>query len=89
MVYKVFNKKTSGCGTKNENFLSKQLVEELLKPNIRKFKKRKVHLPFVDNIWGAYPAVMQLISRFNEGFRFLLCVFGIYSKYAWVIPLKY
>ena len=31
---------------------------------------------------------MQLISKFNEGFRFLLCVIEIYSKYAWAIPLK-
>ena len=31
---------------------------------------------------------MQLISKFNEGFRFLLCVIDIYSKYAWVIPLR-
>ena len=31
---------------------------------------------------------MQLISKFNNGFRFLLCVIDIFSKYAWVIPLK-
>ena len=31
---------------------------------------------------------MQLISTFNKGFRFLLCVIGIFSKYAWVVPLK-
>ena len=31
---------------------------------------------------------MQLISKFNKGFRFLLCVIDIYSKYARVIPLK-
>ena len=31
---------------------------------------------------------MQLISQFNKGFRFLLCVIHIYSKYAWVVPLK-
>ena len=32
---------------------------------------------------------MQLLSKFNKGFRFLLCAIDIYSKYAWVIPLKY
>ena len=37
---------------------------------------------------GAELAHMQLISKFNKGFRFLLCVVEIYSKYAWVIPLK-
>ena len=31
---------------------------------------------------------MQLISKFNKGFRFLLCVTGIFSKYAWVVRLK-
>ena len=31
---------------------------------------------------------MRVISKFNKGFRFLLCVIDIYSKYAWVIPLK-
>ena len=32
---------------------------------------------------------MQLISKFNKGFKFLLCVIDIFSKYAWVVPLKY
>ena len=31
---------------------------------------------------------MQLISKFNKGFRFLLCVIYIFSKYAWVLPLR-
>ena len=31
---------------------------------------------------------MQLLSIFNKRFRFLLCVIDIYSKYAWVVPLK-
>ena len=31
---------------------------------------------------------MQLISKFNKGFKFLLCVINIFSKYAWVIPLR-
>ena len=31
---------------------------------------------------------MQLISKFDKGFRFLLCVIDIFSKYAWVVPLK-
>ena len=31
---------------------------------------------------------MQLISKYNKGFRFLLCVIDIFSKCAWVVPLK-
>ena len=37
---------------------------------------------------GADLADMHLISMFNKGFRFLLCVIDIFSKYAWVVPLK-
>ena len=31
---------------------------------------------------------MQLTSKFNKRIHFLLCVFDIFSKYAWVSPLK-
>ena len=31
---------------------------------------------------------MQLIGMFNKGFRFLLCLIDIFSKYAWVVPSK-
>ena len=43
---------------------------------------------FKDNIWSVDLADMQLLSKFNKGFRFLLCVIDIFSKYAWDIPLK-
>ena len=67
---------------------NKQLVEELHKPIIRKFKKRNVQPSFTDSIWGADLAGTQLISKFCKGFRVLLCVIDIYSKFTWVIPLK-
>ena len=96
MVYKFFDKKYysmcankfPGSGIKNENISNKELAEELHKPIIRKFKKRKVHSSFIDNIWAADLANMQLISKFNKGIRFLLFVVDIFSNYAWVIPLK-
>ena len=65
-----------------------QLGKELLKPIIRKLKKRTVYVRFKNNIWGVDLADMQLISKFNKGFRFLLCAIDIFSKYAWVAPLK-
>ena len=39
-------------------------------------------------ILSADLADMQLASKFNKGFRFLLCVIDTFSKYAWVVPLK-
>ena len=72
MVYKFFDKKTSGSGVKSMS--NQQLAEELHKPIITKFKKRKVYSSFKENIWSGDLADMQSISKFNEGFRFLLCV---------------
>ena len=37
---------------------------------------------------GCRSSILQLISKFNKGFRFLLCFIDIYSKYAWAIPLR-
>ena len=45
----------------------RELVEELHKPIIKKFEKRKVYSPFIDNIRGADQVDMQLISKFNKG----------------------
>ena len=80
--------KTFGSGIRNENISNRELAKELYKPVIRKFKKRKVHSPFIDNIWGSGLVDMQLISKFNKEFRLLLCLFYIYSRYACVVPLK-
>ena len=41
---------------------------------------------FINTIWDADLADMQLITKFNIGIRFLLCVIDIYSKYTWIIP---
>ena len=87
MVYNVFDKKTKGSGIVN-NKENIQLADKLQKTIIRKFKKRKVYSGFKDNIWGVDLADMQLLSKFNKWFRFLLCVIDIYSRYAWVILLK-
>ena len=72
----------------NEIKQNLQSAEELHKPIIRNFKKRTVYSEFKDNIWGADLADMQLISNLNKGFRFLLCIIDIFSKYAWIAPLK-
>ena len=77
MVSKYFNKKTSGGTVKNEIISNKKLAAELHKLIIRKFNKKKVQPPFIDNIWGADLADMQLRSKFNKEFRFfyLLLIF--------------
>ena len=84
MVYKFFDKKSKGSGLKE----NQQLADELHKPVIRKSRKRKVYSTFEDNIWGVDLADMQLITKYSKGIRYLLCVIDLFSKYAWVAPLK-
>ena len=90
MVYKFFNERIKGSRINNkENLLvNSQLAEELHKPIIKNFKRRKVYSSFKDNIWGVDLADMQLISKYNKGIRYLLCAIDLFSTYAWVIPLK-
>ena len=88
MVYKFFDKKSKVRGVNIEVKHNEQLAKKLQKPVIKNFKNRTVYSGFRDNIWVADLADMQLISKFNKGFRFLLCVIDIFSKYAWVVPLK-
>ena len=57
-----------------------QLAEELHKPIIKKFKKRKVKSHFIDNISGVDLAVMQLINKFTKEICSLLCVIDIFTN---------
>ena len=61
----IFDKETSGGTIKNEIMSSKEIVEELRKPIITKFEKRKVHSSFMDNIRVADLADIQFIVKID------------------------
>ena len=61
------------------NFIN-QLFENL--------KKRQVYSSFRDNIWGVDLANIQSLSKYNKGNKYLLCAIDLFSKYAWVVPIK-
>ena len=83
IVYKFFSERSKGSRIEN-----KQLAEEIHKPIIKNFKRRKVYSSFKDNIWGVDLAGTSLIGKFNKEIRYLLCVIDLLSRYAWVIGLK-
>ena len=86
MVYKFFHKKSSGNGVDVEpNY---QLAKYLHWQIIRKLKRQKVYSSFRDNIWGADLVDMQSLCKYNKGIKYLLCPIDLFSKYAWVVPLK-
>ena len=90
IVYKFFNERTKRSGIENKGNLQTnlQLAEELHKPIIRSFERRNVYFSFKDNTWSADLADMSLISKFNKGIKYLLCVIDLFSRQAWVAPLK-
>ena len=102
MVYKFFDSKValldkktmSGKGNAKHSSLertkevNKILAEELHKPVIKKFNKRKLYSKFKDNIWGVELADMQSLSKKNKGIKYFLCAIDLYSKNAFVVSLK-
>ena len=84
MVYKFLHKKTGSGMSVNE-----QIAEELHKQVIKKLKRRKVYGRFKDyNIWAAYLVEMESLPSKNKNVKYLLCMIDVFSKYAWVKPLK-
>ena len=95
MEYKVFDKKSMGSGTAEPSSLERIvkdssliLANELHKPVIKKFDKRKVYSQFQCNIWGVDLADMQSLIKKKNGIKYLLCAIDLFSKYAFVVPLK-
>ena len=85
----MFGKKTFGGCIKNENISNMELTKEQNKPIIKKSEKLKVYSTFIENIWDADLAYIQLLSKFIKGISLLLNNIDIFSTHAWVISLKY
>ena len=78
-------KKTLGLGVENDN---KILSKELHKPKRKNYVRRKIIVNHIDEIFAADLVEMQKFSKMNKGYRYLLTCIDIFSKYAFVIPLK-
>ena len=66
----------------------KQLTRELLKQKRLRFPRRKVFVSNVDAIWTADLLDIHKFSRVNKGYKFILVVLDVFSRYAWARPLK-
>ena len=56
---------------------------------MRKSKRRKVYARFKDNIWAADLTEMGSLFSKNKNVKYSLCVIDVFTKYAWIKPLKY
>ena len=86
-MYNFLDKKT-GSGAiatiKAGASVNEELAQQLHKPVIRKFKRRKIYTMFKDNIWAAGLAEMGSLSPKNRGVKYLLCAIDVFTKYAGV-----
>ena len=71
-----------------KEWLMKQDAYTLHKPMRRHFKRNRVIVGGIDQQWQMDLADMQSMRKFNDGYRYLLVCIDVFSKYAWVVPLK-
>ena len=65
-----------------------KLADELHKPVKRKFQRRHVNAFSIDDVWGADLVDMREWEKQNKGYKYMLNVIDVFSKYAWSIPMK-
>ena len=82
----ILGKKKLGLGV-NDNS-NKILSEELHKQKLKNFPRRKIIVNHIDEIFAADLVEMQKFAKLNKGYRYLLTCIDIFSKFAFVIPLK-
>ena len=81
-------KRKLGMGIADDDQWADELTDELHKPVRRKFRKRIVFAKNVDSIWAADLVDMQYYARTNQGYKYILMIIDVFSKYGWAIPLK-
>ena len=64
------------------------LSEELNKPVINKFPRKKIIVNYIDEIHSCDLVDMQQYSRMNKGFKYMFTNIDVYSKYSWSFPIK-
>ena len=86
-IKKKEDKKRQKPSSEEKNW-QKQLADELHKPIKRNFTRRRVVVNHIDEIWCSDLVEMQQFSKWNKGYRYLLMVLDVFSKYGWIVPLK-
>ena len=79
------NKQRLGLGN---NFNMEDLSEELTKPIINKFERKKIIINHIDEIHSSDLIDMVKYSKMNKGYKYIFTNIDIFSKYAWSFSIK-
>jgi len=79
-------KKLGMRNVKGRRVGKKELADKLRKPI--NFTRQRVIVNHIDELWCADLVEMQQFSKWNKGYRYLLMVLDVFSKYSWIVPLK-
>ncbi|RWS25072.1 hypothetical protein B4U80_06846 [Leptotrombidium deliense] len=71
-----------------KNWLSGEITYTLHKPIRRNFKRNKIIVEGIDEQWQADLVEMQKFSKENSGFKYILTVIDVFSKFSWARPIK-
>lgn len=67
---------------------AKEFSNEIHHQRKKKFPRRKVVVYYTNETWAVDLASMETLSKDNDGYKFILCVIDVFSKFAWTKPLK-
>lgn len=70
------------------SWIQEQETYTLHKPARKKFKRNRIIVYGIDDTWQADLIDLQNIAKENNNYKYLLTIIDVFSKYAWVIPLK-
>lgn len=84
---KTYNKINKSTKNNLKEWILNQETYTLHKPLIKKFRREKVKVSGIDDLWQVDLVDVSKLSRENKGHKFLLTVIDVFSKHAWVQPL--
>ena len=73
---------------KNVEKQQQLLAKEIFTPQITKFRRERIIPLFKVQTWSADLIDKSSLSKYNNNYKFILTVIGIFTKYAWATPLK-
>ncbi len=88
-VYREAKKRNKRIKLKDvQDYLHRQYTYTLHKPVRRKFTRNKMKAIGVDTNWQADLADMQRLAKYNDGYKYLLTCYDVFSKFGWAEPIK-